>query len=350
VSTPQKVAIIGTGFGKTVHYPAFSLHNEFDPVIMVGRNQDKTNLISKQLEIEGSIDWEEVISREDIDVISISTDPAMHYSIAKKAIQNHKHVICEKPVGLSYKQVNELWRLSQEFGVTCMVNIEFRYIPERAFLVELINNGYIGEVYNFNISIRNQSRLNPRLSSYNWYSEKSQGGGVLNALGSLYIDMILQIFSKINVIYGKTMINVPKRLDKTTGKMREVTADDSFISVFESKNVSGTISVSSVAPFGNGTRIEFYGSNGYLSILEDLKIRGAKIGQDEKPKILELPGHLQLPSVPDKTHFLVKPFLKLLNDFSVGLSNGSSLSPNFKDAANLHKIIDSINRFSVLKK
>lgn len=335
------VAIIGTGFGRIVHFPAFTLHPDFTPIVICGRKEEKTKRIAEELNVPYSVKWTEVVSREDIDVVAIATQPEFHYKIAKKAIESGKHVLAEKPLGISSKQAEELFELAEDYGVSCMVNLEFRYIPERAYLVELINNGYLGEIFNFNITVRNASRLNPRKKTYNWWSEKTQGGGVLYALGSLYIDMITQIFPNVNSVCGKPVTQIPKRLDRSTGKMREVNADDSFAAMFDLGSTIGHLLVSSVSPFGRGVRIEFYGSKGYLSILEDLKIRGAKVGIDDSPKVLELPSHLQLPDVANQP-FLVKPFMKLLDEFSSALANGTSPNPNFADAAKLHKIIEAI--------
>ena len=41
-----KVAIIGTGFGSLVHFPAFYQHASFDPVIIVGQNEERTKRIA----------------------------------------------------------------------------------------------------------------------------------------------------------------------------------------------------------------------------------------------------------------------------------------------------------------
>ena len=95
--------------------------------------------------------------------------------------------------------------------------------------MELIKSGYLGDIYQFDISVRTPSRLNPRKRGYNWWSEIKQGGGILGALGSHYIDYIYQIFDDIKGVSGKTSIHIKKRLNKLTGKMSNVSADDAFV-------------------------------------------------------------------------------------------------------------------------
>ena len=338
----QKVAIIGTGFGSLVHYPSFVNHPDFYPCILAGRNEEKTKRIASKLEIE---DWttkvDDIFKRSDIDVVSIATQPKSHFTLVKNALNSGKHVICERPLGINASETKTLLDLSEEHGLTAMVNLELRYLPERIYFLELIKNGYLGDIYNYKISIRNDSRINPRAKGYNWWADKKEGGGVLNALGSVYIDLILQIFQEINSIFGKTSIHIEKRLNKKTGKMKTVSADDAFIAFLTSGNTTGSIHISSVLPFTKESRIEFFGKNGYLSILEDFKIRGAQVGIDTAPKKLEIPKHHQMEIKKGEKPFQ-RLFSKLLDDFSRGIKNGNSPAPNFQDGHNLQLVLDGI--------
>ncbi len=343
MGNPYNVAIIGSGFGSLVHYPGYNLHQQFNPTVLVARDEKKTQAIAERIGIESwSTNYKEVMRDDHIDVISVATPPSTHFEIISDALNSGKHVLCEKPLAMNAEETSKLMRLADETGLTAMMNFEHRFIPARAFLVELINSGYLGQIYEFNITIKNATRLNPRLRGYNWWSDKKKGGGVLNALGPVYIDLVTQIFEKVKDVKGRTTTHIPKRLNKRTGKMRTVTADDSFSAVIEvSKSTVGTVHVSSVAPFGRGTRIEFHGSDGYLSILEDGKIRGAKLGSDTQPQVLVPPKHHQLNPAKD-CHPLTTPFLKILELFSSGISKGSSPSPNFHDAHRIQEIIDLI--------
>ena len=340
---PYNVAIVGSGFGSLVHYPGYKIHPQFNPVVLIARNEKKTKAISDKIGIESwSTDYTEVMQDERIDVVSVATPPKDHFEIVKSALNNGKHVICEKPLGMTAEETKKLKNLTDETGLTAMMNFEHRFIPVRAFLIELINSGYLGEIYEFNISLKNATRLNPRLRGFNWWSDKKQGGGILNAIGPVYLDLITQIFDKVEKVKGCTTTHIKKRLNKQTGKMRKVTSDDAFTALINVSNqITGTLHVSSVAPFGKGKRIEFHGSDGYLSILEDGKIMGAKLQSDKQPLELEIPRHHQLNQIQDE-HPLVPPFLKILDIFASGISKGSSPSPNFEDAHRIQNLMDKI--------
>lgn len=338
-----KVGIIGTGFGSLVHYPGFLHHPDFEPRILIGQNPSKTKAIAKRIDApEWSTNWKDAIENPEIDVVSIVTPPKYHLEMVLAAVEANKHILCEKPVSVTLKDAERMRNTIEEHGIVGMVNLEFRYIPNRAYLVELLKSGYIGKIHDFTIILRNSSRLNPRDRGYNWWSERSEGGGVLFSVGAHYIDMLIQVFNKVERVYGRPSTLVERRLNKKTGKMKKVTADDSFSAIFEiGEETTGIIQVSSVSPFAKGTRLEFYGNEGFLGIDEQGRLWGARLSEDQAPKCLEIPSTLATPKF-EGLHPLVGPFTKLLNDFSGAIKMGRSLSPDFNDAYNLQRVLTAL--------
>ncbi len=346
-----KVGIIGTGFGSLVHYPGFQLHPDFDPIIIAGQDPQKTKVIAKRIDApQWSTNWKEVVSNPEIDVVSIVTPPKYHSEMVLSAIEENKHVLCEKPLSVTLKDAERMRNSIEEHGLIGMVNLEFRYIPNRSYLLELLKSGYIGEIRDFTIILRNSSRINPRKRGYNWWSEKSEGGGVLFSIGSHYIDLLIQVFGRIDRVYGQPVTHVKKRLNKKTGKMKQVSADDSFSAIFEiAGTTSGIMQASSVSPFGKGTTIEFYGEEGCLSIDEHGRVWGGRLSEDDKPKLLKIPSNHSIPHF-ENVHPLVGPFYKLLHDFSAGIKTGRSLSPNFTDGYNLQRVLVALQSSASSKK
>lgn len=344
-----KVAIIGTGFGSLVHFPAFYQHASFDPVIIVGQNEEKTKRIAEELGLDWSVNWKEVIDDPNIDVISIVTPPKMHREIAESAFNSGKHVICEKPMGINLTEAKILRDIAEESPQIHICNYEFRYLPSRAYFVELLKTGYIGDIYSLAIKINSNSRINPRTQGYNWWSERAAGGGVLNSLGSHYIDFILQIFGHIKGVYGRRFTHITKRLNKSTGRMRNTSADDAISIMIEVEKVMCTIQISTVSTHGNGTTIEAKGSKGSICIKEDQQLYGAILGENQDLTPLAIPTIYQL--IRQKNdHILIPSFKRLLDNFVAGVNSGIAHSPNFGDAYEVQKIIDAINQSHQKKK
>lgn len=343
-----KTAIIGTGFGSVVQYPAFLDHPNFVPTTLVGRHRSKTMKIAQRLEVpKHSTDWQAVVKDPELDVISIATPPLLHKDMVLSSFAEGKHVICEKPLANGVDEAEEMVDAANESGLTAMVDFEFRYMPSKLHFMELIKSGFIGDVYEFDVIVRTPSRLNPRKHGYNWWSNKSKGGGMLNALGSHYIDYIFMLFGDIKGVLGQTSIHIKSRLSKKTSKMRKVTADDAFLAQFDLGNdILCSMRLSATAPFGRGSRVEAYGSEGALVMLENNQIIGGKIGEDKEMKRIPLPSKYQSIQIEkarsEKTHYLIPAFKGLLDDFANGVSRGSSPHPNFNDALKIQKCLEAI--------
>ncbi|MHA2252106.1 MAG: Gfo/Idh/MocA family protein [Candidatus Kariarchaeaceae archaeon] len=343
--TQLKVGIIGTGFGSVIQYPGFQQHPLFDPIIISGKYKSKTERIGARLGIdEITTNWTDLLDNPEIDVISIATPPNLHKEMAIAALEAGKHVLCEKPLALNTKEAEQMLEAAEDSGLVAMLDLEFRYMPSRAYMAELINTGFCGEIYQLDISIKNPSRLNPRSRGYNWWSDKNSGGGILAALGSHYIDFILLAFGQINAVVGKTNIHIPKRLNKLSGKMVKVTADDSFTCLMDIGNsAQAHLKINTTTAYGQGTRIEVYGSEGTLVLLEDQTLIGGKIGSDKNLKQMSIPRR-NLLERKNNEHNLLAPFKSLLNDFSMGVKRGSSPHPNFEDGLEIQKVIDAIRQ------
>ena len=62
-------------------------------------------------------DWKKLVERDDIDIIDISSPQNTHYEIAMAAIENGKHIFCEKPQAMNYKQSKEMYEAAQKAGI-----------------------------------------------------------------------------------------------------------------------------------------------------------------------------------------------------------------------------------------
>jgi predicted dehydrogenase len=345
---PLKVGILGTGFGSVVQYPGFLKHPGFDPIAIGGKHEAKTKKIASSKGIQNfHTNWRDLIKIEELDLISIVTPPHLHHEMSMAAFDAGKHVLCEKPLSTDLKTAEEMYTRSEDSGLIAMLDLVFRYIPSRAYLVELIKNGYLGEIYQIDITVHNDSRLNPRTRGYNWWSSSDHGGGVLKALGSHYIDFLLQACGEITEVSAKTATHIPKRLNKLTGKMKKVTSDDAFVALFNvGSEALASMKISSTTAYGRGPKIEAYGSEGALVMLEDQTLVGGKIGENDKLSRITIPKNLKLNLEMKDEHILVPPFMRLLDDLQKSVKSGRSLHPNFEDGMKIQKIIEGITKSS----
>ena len=91
-----RIAIVGTGFGQAIHLPAFKHHTRTEIAAVYHRDLDKAKAIADAHDIPFAANQlSEILTRSDVDAVSISTPPFLHYEMAKAAILAGKHVLLE---------------------------------------------------------------------------------------------------------------------------------------------------------------------------------------------------------------------------------------------------------------
>ncbi len=82
-----------------------------------------------------------------IDAVVIATQPRTHYSLAKEALQNKKHVLVEKPLAMSVAQARELIELANKHQRKLMVGHTFEYSEPVRLLKKYMHSEEIGRLY-----------------------------------------------------------------------------------------------------------------------------------------------------------------------------------------------------------
>lgn len=83
---------------------------------------------------------------EVVDAIYIAAPHETHYDYAKSALENGKHVLCEKPLVFTKQQAEELFELAKNKGLVLMEGIKTAYCPGFMQLINIAKNGKIGEI------------------------------------------------------------------------------------------------------------------------------------------------------------------------------------------------------------
>jgi predicted dehydrogenase len=107
---------------------------------------------------------EEVISDKNIDAIVIATPVSSHYDLAKKALQEGKHVLVEKPMTASVAQAKELMDLASQKGLTLMVDHTFLYTGAVQKIKQLLDEKVIGKARYFDSTRINLGLFQPDIN------------------------------------------------------------------------------------------------------------------------------------------------------------------------------------------
>lgn len=143
----MKVGIIGLGYWGPNLLRNFLAHKEVSGVFGCDININRLRTIETKFPgLKLTDKWEDFLNGFDLDIIAISTPVATHYEIAKKALENGKHIWVEKPFTSSSKEAEELINIAEQKNLKIFVDHTFIYTGAVRKIKEIIDRGDLGEI------------------------------------------------------------------------------------------------------------------------------------------------------------------------------------------------------------
>lgn len=288
-----RVGLIGCGFMGKAHSNAWRQAPRFFPLkahvemhTLCGRKPQAAQAGRLQFGWHNSTaDWREVVESPLIDIVDISTPNDSHAEIAIAAVQNGKHVLCEKPLALNVKQAQSMLAAAQKSKVVHMVCHNYRRIPGIALARKLIQEGALGRIYHYHARYA-QDWLSDADFPINWRLQKNiSGSGAHGDINAHIIDLGRYLVGEFAEVCGMLHTFVPERplpadggakghaASKTPGKLGKVTVDDA--SVLMGRFQNGALANLEATRMATGRKnhivVEVNGSKGSISFdFEDM--------------------------------------------------------------------------------
>lgn len=340
------VAIVGTGFGQKVHIPAFQAHHRTEIVAVYHRDLAKAQVIAQTHQIPHACQsLEEILALPDVQGVSISTPPFLHYPMAKQVLNAGKHLILEKPTTLTVAEAKELHDLATAKGLISTMNFEFRCIPTWLRFAELLAEGYVGKPRLIQVDWLVSSRADAS-RPWNWYARQDQGGGALGAIGSHAFDYIAWLFGEVKQICAQLSVSVPERPDPASGgQLKPVDADDICLIMLELQD--GTpcqLNLSAATYQGRGHWVEVYGDRGTLVLGSSNQkdyVHGFQLWGSQQGAALtelEIPARLEFPRTWEDGR--IAPFLRIVDRWVQGIDQGQAIVPSLQEGVYSQLLMD----------
>jgi predicted dehydrogenase len=267
------VGIIGFGFMGRVHaYSYLNLPIFYDPVPVRTRlvgvadpKPDRSRQVVEQLGFEFiTPDWRELLAREDIQIIDICSPNSRHAEQLLAAINSNKHIYCDKPLAVGEENFSALETALKKNACVGQMALQYRFFPATLRAKQLTASGFIGEVISFRATYLHSGSVDPR-KPMGWKQLKSEGGGVLQDLGSHIVDLVDYLIGPLASLLTQTRILHPRR-PNASGEMVPVEADDMMLMTAKLHNGAvGTIEASKIATGAEDElRFEIHGDKGAL--------------------------------------------------------------------------------------
>ena len=287
-----RIGIIGAGFARTTQIPGFKACAGARITAIASAHREHAAAVAREFDIEhAATDWRELVTRDDVDLVSIVTPVVTHCEITLAALDQGKAVLCEKPMAMNVDEALRMSKRAREAGVLALIDHELRFLPGRLRMLEMLRNGDIGKVRHAKLTFRSDSRADPE-RLWNWWSDEAQGGGALGAIGSHVIDGFRWLLSgEVARVFCNLATHVPERREKEGGTLRPVTSDDEANLILQfsqsdtTEGATGAASLSMVEAGRPEHRLEIFGGRGALMIEESGELFHSNVGDGEWKQI-----------------------------------------------------------------
>lgn len=203
-----RVAVVGLGIGRQ-HVKAYqSLSEQYDVVAVCSAHQDKARALAATLNVpRAPANLAELCQMADLDVIDICTPSYLHYTQTCQALAAGKHVICEKPLAGSLKEVDDLSRLEAQYGRRVMPIFQYRFGHGLQKLKLLVAEGVTGPAYLATAEVAWRRRADYYDSSWRgkWQTEL---GGTLTTHAIHALDALLYVLGPTRRVFAGTATRV----------------------------------------------------------------------------------------------------------------------------------------------
>lgn len=192
--TKVRWGILSTAkIGREKVIPAMQQAKHCDIVAIASRNVTQAQEVAARLKIPvvyGS--YEELLNDPNIDAIYIPLPNHMHVEWAIKSIQAGKHILCEKPIGLSSAEATQLLEVAaQHPQIKVMEAFMYRFHPQWVHAKKLVDEGKIGRLRTIQ-SFFSYYNVDPN----NIRNQQSMGGGGMMDIGCYCVSLARFIFNK----------------------------------------------------------------------------------------------------------------------------------------------------------
>ncbi|GAB4462364.1 MAG: Gfo/Idh/MocA family oxidoreductase [Armatimonadaceae bacterium] len=357
------VGIVGFGFiGKVHAFAHRSLPLLYNPLPvstkLVGVCTATPESGQKAQEMAGftvaTTDFNELLAHPDIQIIHCCTPNDAHHELLLAAIRAGKHVYCDKPLTRTVAEAEEVFSETRnsntnQNGTVHRMTFNYRFAPATLRAKELIEDGFLGEVYQFRGAYLHAGYIDPQRPR-TWRTDMARsGGGAIMDLGVHIFDLMRHLLEPVTGAFtvrdAVLQTRIPERPDPKTGQPLPVDVDDiAIVQIATEQGVPGVIEASRLATgVQDELRFEIHGSKGAISFnlmepnwltVYDATVPEGPLGGSRGPQRIECVTRYPKPySLGATKNTLGWPQLHVhcLYDFIQAVAGGTDTGPTFAD-------------------
>ena len=195
---PLRVGVVGLGYAGEQHLKNFVKMPNVEAVALAGLEEGRLRELGGLYGVRNLYrSWEELVARDDLDVVSIGAPNHLHAPIAIAALKGGKHVLCEKPLARTGAEAEGIVRAAREADRAVHIAFTQRERGDVQALKRHVDEGNLGRIYHAKATWMRRNGI-PGMGG--WFTSKEMaGGGPLIDLGVHMIDMALYLMGEPEV-------------------------------------------------------------------------------------------------------------------------------------------------------
>ena len=344
-----------SGWGSGAHVPALKTLPGYQLKAVCTSQESTARASAEKFGAElGFHRFEDMLSRKDIDLVSVVVRVPNHHALVMKALAAGKPVYCEWPLGNGLAEGQEMADLARKMDVVTMSGLQSRSDPTVRYAKDLVDQGYVGEVLFANLKVVPASRPE-RGNGRIWQGLRKNGANPLTIPGGHSMDTVLFILGEFSEVSARVATRVTTWHNTDTGEDLTVDAPDavSAIGKLKNNNAEVNIQIGTAPTSAPGYRLEIYGSKGTLAIATAyINLGPNKIfGAQNEAKLAELSVPERFSSAPATTpagspRNVAHAYARFAKTFHAK----QRIDPDFETALGIHRLIDAIERSALEKR
>ncbi|MEY2798491.1 MAG: hypothetical protein RIS22_757 [Actinomycetota bacterium] len=271
------VAIVGCGFMGRRHMLGFNaLHKagklEGEIVALLDINAETANKLADETfalmgvrpNIYTSID--ELLKDERVEALDIVTDPRTHHTIAIKAMEAGRHVLCEKPLALTMKTGRMMVEAAERTGMVLGTAENYRRGGANRVAKAVIDSGMLGKLH---LMLEFWAGGDDKIIISKWRHMKDTGAIGLD-MSIHYADIIEYYVGPVERVWGRGIIAEPTRTTADGSETITPTGEDALFASMQTKD--GVDVQYTYLPSGLGKRYQqrsLHGTLGSMTVPPD---------------------------------------------------------------------------------
>jgi predicted dehydrogenase len=277
--------------------------------------------------------WAELVEHPEVDAVTIAAPPGLQPAIAMRALEFGKPVFAEKPIAAGLPDAEAMARTAAASGRATMVDFNFSAILVWRKAKQLLEQGAIGRLRHVAVNW-NVENYGTRMRIRNWKADGAEGGGALGNFVSHSFHYLEWLCGPITGLSAR-LSGLPDDPAFETG---------ATISMAFRSGAAATIVMSCASYLGSGHRLEFYGDEGTLTLVNATPdyMRGFELRVARRPASALSPVEVDDPvdrQFPADGR--IAPVSRLAADFLDAIQTGRPAVPGFAEGLRVQVLLDT---------